>query len=104
MKEEIDELYLAFETMVQQDEEDSLEEDVDIVCGNIEEKVQDMWGGLSKEKDIDRVKKLEKLLKKFKAEHGLYDEQTELDNMFPNRNDDGFDDDSISYDSVFGDD
>jgi len=33
-----------------------------------------------------------------------YDEDAELDMMFPNRHDENFDEDSMSYDSVFGDD
>lgn len=31
-----------------------------------------------------------------------FDPEAELDNMFPNRHDDDFDEDSMSYDSVFG--
>lgn len=31
-----------------------------------------------------------------------FDPEAELDAMFPNRHDDDFDDDSMSYDSVFG--
>lgn len=33
-----------------------------------------------------------------------YDEEGELDMMFPDRHDDNFDEDSMSWDSVFGDD
>ncbi|WP_313032027.1 hypothetical protein [Soonwooa sp.] len=33
-----------------------------------------------------------------------YDEESELDMMFPDRHDDDFDEDSMSWDSVFGDD
>lgn len=53
------------------------------------------------------IKGCEKLLKKIsnlKKENDFYDAEAELDNMFPNRHDDDFDQDSMSYDSVFGDD
>lgn len=104
MKEEIDALYLAFKTMVEQDEDDSLEEEVDVVCGNIEEQLEDLQRGAFNDYDVSRLEKLQILVRKFKIGRGLYDEQTELDHMFPNRHDDDFDDDSMSYDSVFGDD
>lgn len=42
-------------------------------------------------------------IKRLKNEFDFYDEETELDMMFPNRHDDDFDDDDMSYDSVFGD-
>jgi hypothetical protein len=52
-------------------------------------------------------KKLRNLLGKIKMaknEFDFFDADAELDNMFPNRHDDDFDEDSMSYDSVFGDD
>ena len=45
------------------------------------------------------LKKVQKLKKKF----DFYDEEAELDRMFPNRDDDDFDEDSMSYNSVVGD-
>ena len=39
-----------------------------------------------------------------KKEFDFYDEEATLDMMFPNRHDDDFDEDDMSYDSVFGDD
>jgi hypothetical protein len=38
-----------------------------------------------------------------KTEFDVYDEEAELDRMFPDRNEEGFDDDSMSFNSVFGD-
>jgi conjugal transfer/entry exclusion protein len=38
----------------------------------------------------------------FKNDYGYYDEKRELDSMFPDRYDEDFDDESMSYDSVFG--
>ena len=37
-----------------------------------------------------------------KKENDFYDKETELDYMFPDRHDSDFDEDSMSYDSVFG--
>ena len=51
-----------------------------------------------------RVEKLEKKINKIKKDFDFYDSEAELDMMFPNRYDEGFDEDSMSYDSVFGDD
>lgn len=41
-------------------------------------------------------------LNRIKKENDFYDAEAELDMMFPNRHDDDFDEDSMSYDSVFG--
>lgn len=46
--------------------------------------------------------KIERYLKK--KDKDSYNVSDELDSMFPNRYDEGFDEDSMSYDSVFGDD
>jgi hypothetical protein len=53
---------------------------------------------------INQLKKLQKKLSIIKSENDFYDEETELDMMFPDRHDDDFDEDSRSYDSTFGDD
>lgn len=42
-------------------------------------------------------------IKSAKKEFDFFDADAELDNMFPNRYDDDFDEDSMSYDSVIGD-
>lgn len=39
---------------------------------------------------------------RMKREFDFYDEEGELDMMFPDRHDEDFDEDSMSYDSVFG--
>ena len=46
--------------------------------------------------------KLSKRIKQIKKENDFYDEDAELDRMFPDRHDPDFDEDSMSYDSVFG--
>lgn len=60
------------------------------------------------EYEIGKEKKqLSILLKKIikmKKEFDFYDAESELDRMFPDRDEDDFDEDSMSHDSVFGDD
>ena len=46
------------------------------------------------------IKSLLKKIKAAKQEFDFYDEEAELDNMFPNRHDE----DNMSFDSIFGDD
>ena len=88
---------------------DEIEEKVDETDVNeLEEKVYKL------EEDINEVvgsgmpneeNALRTLLNKialFKKENDFYDADAELDRMFPNRNDDDFDEDSMSYESVFG--
>ena len=53
----------------------------------------------------DEEKSCNQLLKKIKdikQEHDFYDEEAELDMMFPDRHDEDFDSDSMSPESVFG--
>lgn len=45
---------------------------------------------------------LQMKIKSVKKEFDFYDEEAELDYMFPNRHDEDFDEDSMSYESVFG--
>src|SRR5690554_6474242 len=54
------------------------------------------------DKELYALAKLQNELQDFKDEHDFYDEEAELDNMFPNRHDEDFDEDDMSYDSVFG--
>jgi tetrahydromethanopterin S-methyltransferase subunit G len=53
---------------------------------------------------FSQLNKLQKRIHRIKEENEFYDEDSTLDMMFPNRDDDDFDEDSMSYDSVFGDD
>ena len=50
------------------------------------------------------ISDLKKAVRKVKIERFIYDEEIELDLIFPDRHDPDFDEDSMSYDSVFGDD
>ena len=53
---------------------------------------------------LSQLQKLKKRIIQIKQENDFYDADGELDRMFPNRHDDDFDEDSMSYDSVFGED
>ncbi|WP_276166454.1 hypothetical protein [Zobellia alginiliquefaciens] len=70
---------------------------------DLEEKIQEVFHQVFKEEDEKQINKLDKLVKEFKQENDFYDAEGELDSMFPDRHDEDFDDDSMSYDSVFGD-
>jgi hypothetical protein len=53
---------------------------------------------------FSQLEKLRKRILYIKQENNFYDAEDELDMMFPNRHADDFDEDSMSYDSVFGED
>ena len=52
--------------------------------------------------EIHLFERLQKRINRIKKENDFYDAEAELDMMFPNRYDEDFDEDSMSYDSVFG--
>lgn len=90
---------------------DELEEEIDETDSyELEGMVNDLeqeifeWMGMSHESETNGYKKLLKRIKTIKAENDFYDEERELDMMFPDRHDDDFDEDSTSHDSVFGSD
>ena len=51
-----------------------------------------------------QLQSMDDTIKNLKGENDFYDEEAELDNMSPDRHDEDFDEDSMSYDSVFGSD
>jgi phage shock protein A len=55
-----------------------------------------------RESEINSFNKLLKRINIIKKNNDFYDEDAELDRMFPDRQDEDFDEDSTSYDSVFG--
>lgn len=79
-------------------------EDDEQIVYDFEEEIQEAFGEIYRETEISQLEKLQKKVKAFKREYDFYDEGAELDRMFPDRHDDDFDEDSMSYDSVFGDD
>lgn len=75
-----------------------VEQDVVDLEMKIEQQIQEMA-------DYENTKPFEKLLielKSLKREFDFYDENAELNRMFPDRHDEDFDEDSMSYDSIFG--
>lgn len=64
----------------------------------------DNYLDIAQEFEFSQLKKLKKRILLIKKGNDFFDAESELDMMFPNRYDDDFDEDSMSYDSVFGDD
>jgi len=52
--------------------------------------------------EIHLFESLQKSVNNIKKEYDFYDAEGELDMMFPERHDEDFDEDSMSFDSVFG--
>ena len=77
---------------------------------DVEQDVVDLEENLKREIEMSfeendaPYRKVLKAVKALKREFDFYDQEGELDMMFPDRHDDDFDEDSMSYDSVFGDD
>ena len=81
-------------------ENDNLEDEQDVF--DLEQQIQEeLEDGFNNEEQ--QLKGLLNRIKELKKEFDLYDEDTELDRMFPDRHDDDFDEESMSPDSVFGD-
>jgi seryl-tRNA synthetase len=77
--------------------------DVEQEVVDLESEIQDEITYCIDEKKGSKYHKLLKKIKSIKREYDFYDAERELDRMFPNRHDDDFDEDTMSYDSVFGD-
>ncbi|QNM84586.1 hypothetical protein H9W90_10295 [Polaribacter pectinis] len=69
---------------------------------DLEEEIQNAHREAYEDSDLMALDKLNKKLKAFKRDNDFYDAEGELDRMFPDRHDEGFDEDSMNYDSVFG--
>ena len=87
--------------------EEQLEESA---VDDLEEKVYQLEGEINIQKKIcfegefAEFDNLSKRINQIKKENDFYDKESEYDRMFPNRHDPDFDEDSMSYDSVFGED
>lgn len=66
--------------------------------------IEDELGGFSYDDNYALMSKAEKIIARIKKDNDFYDPEENLDMMFPDRYDDDFDEDSMSYDSAFGDD
>lgn len=80
---------------------------------DLEEKIEELMDEYSFQDDYlftdeprewNTLNKLKCNVKKMKREFDFYDEQAELDRMFPNRHDEDFDEDDMGFRNVFGDD
>lgn len=71
---------------------------------DFEKEIQEAFHSAFEDKELHQIEKLYKKVRAFKREYDFYDEEAELDRMFPDRHDEDFDEDSMSWDSVFGDD
>ncbi len=69
----------------------------------LEEKIEEECVISQGKEKLELIKLLNKV-KNMKKEFEFYNQEAILDMMFPDRYDQGFDEDSMSYDSVFGDD
>ena len=94
----LNEAYLKF---LDELENDNYEVEQDVL--DLEQEVNDALEYTSGKENL-KLRELSKNINIMKEEYDFYDEEAELDRMFPNRENEDFDEDEISYDSVFGDD
>lgn len=96
-----DALNEQYQKLYQELENDNYEAEQDVY--DLEQQVnEELSYAFGKEKHA--LQSLLHKIKTMKKEFDFYDEEAELDMMFPNRHDEDFDEDDMSYDSVFGDD
>lgn len=108
--EEINELRELFHHIYEELSNDNYEAEEQVA--DLEEKIdlltdeyayQDDYDFQGERKESDALKKLKNDIQKMKREFDFYDEEAELDMMFPNRHNDDFDEDDLGFRSVFGD-
>ena len=87
-----------FETITSNYEEDKID------VNTLEEQIYNLEDLIQGLEENTHTRSLLKAISIFKKENDFYDAESELDRMFPDRNEEGFDEDSMSYDSVFGSD
>ena len=78
------------------------EEDHQLIF-DLEEKMQEVDFDFPEYEVEEQFDELKEQIKAFKKEYEFYDAEAELDRMFPDRHDEDFDEDQMSWDSVFGD-
>lgn len=71
-------------------------EDDEQLLYDLEEDLYSAFDQAFEENEIEKLKKLEKRIKAFKKENEFFNEEDELDMMFPDRHDDDFDEDSMN--------
>ena len=98
----LNEAYLKF---LDELENNNYEVEQDVL--DLEQEVNDALEYTSGEENLklsELYKKINNLINEYDFFEEDYDEEAVLDMMFPDRYEQGFDEDSMSYDSVFGDD
>ncbi len=94
----LNDAYLKLQEELENDNLD-VEQDVFDLEEKVKESIEFAHGN-----ELLNMKMLLKNIKSFKIEFDLYDEEGELDMMFPDRHDENFDNDSMNPDSVFEED
>jgi len=94
-------LHVAYLKFFDELENGNYEVEQDVI--DLEQEVKDALEYTSG-KEHQKLSELSMEINRIKKEFDFYDEEAELDMMFPDRDEEGFDPDSMSYDSVFGDD
>ncbi|MCZ4410011.1 hypothetical protein O3Q51_14410 [Cryomorphaceae bacterium 1068] len=101
LAQQVEQLETIFENHdVEQIGSAQYEKEVELVY-SVEEEIADLKDQANATQ-FDQLDQLAKRLIHLKDEHEFYDAEAELDNMFPNRYDDDFDEDSMSFESAFG--
>lgn len=71
------------------------DEDDEQLIYDLETEIEEAYYHVFDEKGIEQLKMLEKEVQAFKRENDFYDADTTLDFMYPDRQDEDFDEDSI---------
>lgn len=90
--------FAEIEEQVDETDLTELEEKVSVLIEEISD-----WIGMGSPEEDTALRKLLRKINHFKKENDFYDSEAELDRMFPDSDDDDFDEESMSFDSVFGD-
>ena len=98
LSKKLEELYKELENG-----DHNAEQDIIDLEEEIKERISEYDPSSGKDKQ-DVLYKLLDRIKNIKEEFDFYDEEAELNMMFPDRDDEDFDEDNISWGNVFGED
>jgi hypothetical protein len=94
-------LYAAYLKFFDELENDNYEVEQDVI--ELEQEVKEALEYTSG-KEYQKLSVHSIKINRMKKEFDFYDKEAELDIMFPDRHDEDFDEESMSYNSVFGED
>lgn len=94
-------LYSDYLKFLDELENDNYEVEQDVI--DLEQEVKEALEYTSG-KEYQKLSVLSIKINRMKKEFDFYDKEAELDIMFPDRHDEDFDEESMSYNSVFGED